>query len=412
MKILFLGALCQEHEEDELISRSKVGLQSAIIRFQWNLISGIEENLGESVDIINMLPVGTYPRYYKKLLVKNSKWHHGKDANDLTLGFVNLPIIKQTMLILKAKREIINWIKKNKNEKICIVMYDLLFPYLMALKNIREEYPEVITCSVVADLPNEFGYKKNDKGIKRQLRNLMGKMQLQEIKKMHCYGLLTEQMKYALNVKENDYVVIEGIANPGQEYQELNNDNKKIILYTGALKSVYGLDILLDAFMGIDDKDYELWICGTGDYQSEILRRSVIDPRIKYLGYHSKKVISELQSKATILVNPRQNIGEYTKYSFPSKIMEYLSTGRPVVAYRLDGIPDEYYKFIIYPDDNSVEKLRETITKVGNMPFENRLEIGCCGREFVLENKNPVVQCKKLLDLLETKLSKARGFIR
>ena len=38
-------------------------------------------------------------------------------------------------------------------------------------------------------------------------------------------------------------------------------------------------------------------------------------------------------------VNPRQNNEEFTKYSFPSKTMEYLASGVPVVAYKLDGIP-------------------------------------------------------------------------
>ena len=49
---------------------------------------------------------------------------------------------------------------------------------------------------------------------------------------------------------------------------------------------------------------------------------------------------------ADVLVNPRPNNEEYTKYSFPSKNIEYLMTGKPVVAYMLDGMPAHYKKFL------------------------------------------------------------------
>jgi len=50
--------------------------------------------------------------------------------------------------------------------------------------------------------------------------------------------------------------------------------------------------------------------------------------------------------KADVLVNPRENNEEYTKYSFPSKNIEYLASGNPVVAYMLDGMGDCYREYI------------------------------------------------------------------
>lgn len=47
-----------------------------------------------------------------------------------------------------------------------------------------------------------------------------------------------------------------------------------------------------------------------------------------------------ISKNADVLVNPRQNDDEYTKYSFPSKNIEYLMTGNAVMAYMLDGIPE------------------------------------------------------------------------
>lgn len=123
--------------------------------------------------------------------------------------------------------------------------------------------------------------------------------------------------------------------------------------------------------------------------------------RIRYWGYLGKDRVCQLQSEAAVLINPRQNIGEYTKYSFPSKIMEYLSSNCPVVAYKLDGIPDEYYQFIFTPLDNTSLELKNTLLKVCEMDYNDRLNICNLAREFIENNKNPIIQCKKIVDLLK-----------
>ena len=53
-----------------------------------------------------------------------------------------------------------------------------------------------------------------------------------------------------------------------------------------------------------------------------------------------------------VLVNPRPNNEEYTKYSFPSKDIEYLSSGKPTVAFLLDGMPKCYQDFLYVVDPN------------------------------------------------------------
>ena len=46
------------------------------------------------------------------------------------------------------------------------------------------------------------------------------------------------------------------------------------------------------------------------------------------------------------MINTRTNESEYTKYSFPSKNIEYLLTGKRVVACMLDGMPNCYREYI------------------------------------------------------------------
>ena len=102
-----------------------------------------------------------------------------------------------------------------------------------------------------------------------------------------------------------------------------------------------------------------------------------------------------------MLVNPRQNTDIFTKYSFPSKTMEYLASGRPVIGYRLDGIPEEYYKYIQLVNDNSVDALKDKIVEVCSLPADERNRIGMTAREFIVREKNPRVQCQKVKAMWE-----------
>ena len=107
-----------------------------------------------------------------------------------------------------------------------------------------------------------------------------------------------------------------------------------------------------------------------------------------------------LQRQATILVNPRRNTEEFTKYSFPSKTMEYLAAGVPVVAYKLDGIPDEYDDYLNYVPDNTPKSLAYLISEICKKSPEEREEMGRRARAFVHDEKNAVKQAQRILDLL------------
>lgn len=394
MKYLLLLSSCSTEEERLLLAKSRVGLQNSIICFQRNLYDGLLSIVKDtdSIDILNMYPIGTYPKYYTDLFIDGYT-----QKNYTSLPIINLPIIKQLYSIFQANKFIKKWIKSNANNQKIIIMYDLLYPYLKVLSTIKCK--NLITCSIIADLPNEYGYHKNERGLKAFIKQRLGNESLTLVSKLNCLGILTKQMSKPLNISNERTVVIEGFSNKNRFFTMLPNCKKTIILYTGLISKEYGIDTLLKSFCLIDDNSFELWICGAGDAIQEIIKYSTSDSRIKYLGYKSQDEIENLQSQASILINPRQNVGEYTKYSFPSKIIEYLSTARPTIAYKLDGIPDIYYNYLFCPKDNSVNALKELIVEVANLPYNVRKQRGLDGRSFILNRTNPAVQMKKLIEL-------------
>ena len=173
-----------------------------------------------------------------------------------------------------------------------------------------------------------------------------------------------------------------------------------IVNNTGTLNYEFGISVLLKAFALIQDENLKLIICGTGAAEKEI--RNCIDKRIIFLGKVSRAQALSLQKHAAILINPRQNNEEFTKYSFPSKTMEYLAAGVPVVAYKLDGIPEEYDKYIVYVSNNAPESLAETILHVLSWSNETRIKFGKAGQSFVLKEKNNLKQTKRILEFIKT----------
>ena len=172
------------------------------------------------------------------------------------------------------------------------------------------------------------------------------------------------------------------------------------IFYGGTLARRYGIMNLVNAVVNSSNKNIELVLCGYGDTSNEITILSQKDSRIKLLGSIPRQEVLKYIRTADLLVNPRTNEGEFTKYSFPSKTMEYLSSGIPTLLYRLPGIPEEYYNYCFSLEKTGVDILQFEIERIAQLPKEYMLELGKKARSFILDMKNPEAQCEKLLSLI------------
>ena len=77
-----------------------------------------------------------------------------------------------------------------------------------------------------------------------------------------------------------------------------------------------------------------------------------------------------------------------------------------MIAYKLDGIPDEYDEYIFYVPDNSVQALREKIQAVCRMPETELLRHGDKAKRYVMTHKNEIAQTQKIVSLLQQERSK------
>lgn len=216
-----------------------------------------------------------------------------------------------------------------------------------------------------------------------------------------AYIFLTEPMNNILNPHKKPYIVIEGFCDIAMNYKSNNLEekyDKNIIVYAGGLNIKYGIDKLIEAVNNLQSNQVELWLFGKGDMVQKIKS----DDKIKYWGVCSNNEIINTEIKATLLINPRPTKDEYTIYSFPSKTLEYMSSGTYTITTRLSGIPKEYYDYcgIIEEDtSDSIKKAIETALSLGKNTLHNR---GMKAKEFVMCNKNNIVQTLKVKKLLNS----------
>ncbi len=399
--IAFLGGLFPNGHEDEIYQNS-IGLYEAGSNsLQWNIVEGLDAINHKQVKIINSLFIGAYPFKYKKFVVKTYRFKHCHNADDINVGYINLYALKQIFRFLSLKSHLKKWAKEPSKNKV-IIAYALTSPFVKSLIFLKKIDPTIKTCIVVPDLPQYMNRTGNGFSIHRGLKKIDMHFIYKNLKHIDYFVLLTEHMKEALRLGHNKYVVVEGIATDVFFNMKFNKMDDGIIriLYTGKLIETNGIINLLEAFKRINNENYRLNICGSGEAEKYVIDAAQLDKRIVYMGQVNHKDILKLQRDATVLVNPRQNSGEYTRYSFPSKNLEYLSSGTPVIAYKLDGIPNEYDEHIFYVADNKVEALQAKILEVCNMSSYVLKQHGEKAKRFVLEEKNKYKQAQKIMELL------------
>ena len=402
LDILFLGKFFPKEKEAEIKLKMKSGMQDAANALQWNIIDGLDLNNCGTVKLLDYLPVDSYPKGYEEREIKEYIFHHTNKYNteDKVVGCSNLTIVKQFCNLSPFLAEVKTWMRDGGKKRKVLLMYTASAIFLQIAKYVKKHCRSIMTCCIIADLP-EFSSAKKLRGI-RKIYNIYETHKTNSLYQyIDKFVLLTDQMAQRLHISV-PYTVVEGIApSDSAEVDESiaqRFKNDKYILYTGTLNYEFGIGTLLEAFALIPDRDIKLIICGFGEAEKDILDSQ--DNRVVYLGRVDRKQALALQRNATILVNPRQNNEEFTKYSFPSKTMEYLASGVPVIAYKLDGIPDEYDTYLRYVPDNSPEVLATEIKNVIHMSDEERKEIGRKAMNYIQKEKNKIVQTKKMLDLI------------
>lgn len=368
LSVLFIGGVFAQENETEIINNTKGYAEFSANIFQKKLINGFIEN-GTDIDVISAPFIGAFPNKYKKSIFigfenEQEKYNYVK--------FNNIWGYRNFSRAAAVKRKIKEFAKEEKSYDL-ILVYSAHEPFLEAAVYAKKFYPNAKICFVVPDLPQYMNLDANRTKAYDILKKIDIRRMNNSMKSVDSFVILTEAMKDMLSVGERPYIVAEGIIEELPQRgdpDDLKENSIKNVVYTGKLNLAFGIKDLVDEFCRLEDENYRLVLCGDGDAREYITEMAATDSRIEYKGQVSPDIAKEIVKNADALVNPRKNDSEYTKYSFPSKNIEYLISGKPVVAYMLDGMPKEYSEFIF--EVNNEKPLRVAIEEALNRSVEKK----------------------------------------
>ena len=397
IQVLMLGFLVEPEyfNERTVVDRYP---QVAARKLELGILDGLVSN-GARIRVVGSFPSSTFPKNHQ-LFFGCRRWWYGS-VPCLRIPFINLPAVKHATRFVTSFFALLSEVLRYGRPDTVFV-YSAHTPYLLAAFLARK------ICGVdyfvmVPDLPQHMNHGLKQPPLWRMFKTIDTKIITKLVARANGVATIT---KYVLSdVPEWEAlpsVVIEGIAEVQSMPERVECAGKPYFLYSGSLNEAYGVGELVRAFAA-SKLDAELWICGSGPLSETIRSYSESDSRIKYLGFLSQDRLATVQRAAIGLLITRPSVDPYVRYSFPSKLLEYMGTGVPVLTTRLPGIPGEYYEFLSIIEECSPRGIIDALGAHLSREADEHKQQGRKALKFVKEFKSPKVAVTPLLHLLESR---------
>ena len=400
MKLLFIGSLINDKTIDKIVKESKIKPSNAPVYFENMLIKGLEE-AGLETTVVSVPTVSTYPRGCIPFWGRRKETlNFGKEV--IWIPCINLLGVKQFCVTVGSYIEVYRWAKKNKRVSDKVIMtYSVYPPYTKAVQ-VMGKFLGIKTCCMVTDLP-EYLYVMSGNG--SGLRSILNKQYSKKMKRIQSdydlYIFLTEHMAERMHVELKPAMLMEGFADESTfaRIGDVPKCDKKTVMYAGRLSEDFNIRALLDGFMMIEG-DYRLWLFGSGDMVDYIRICEKIDNRIQYFGKVERNVLLEHQKAAHLLVSVKSPNEDHANYAFPSKILEYMTSGTAVASTTVGGIPKDYFDYIYAIEEDTAEGICESLERILALDEDELIKSGEKAKEYALTEKLYSRQGRRIVDFL------------
>lgn len=377
MNIWFFGSIIQPEK-----GKSLKGFSPAANKFQLGLSEGLAA-LGDKVTFFSLLPVDK-----KGWQKRTSKpWHINENLK------VYFPDFYEGSGIIKIVTQIYGMLAKcllSSERPDCILAYNANAEWAIPaiLLSAKYKVPSVVIIADYTPICDE----------NRNLQNLLRTIIQQRLCARFKGAVLLSQ--YTKEVMLNKPVLsLEGGINTARFSAKCFNTfhNPCRVMYSGKLDVVNGIDTFIQAAKIISEENVEIWITGKGPMEEYVKKEA--KGKIKYWGFVDDEKVWQLLREADILVSPRKTTLKQNLYNFPSKVLEYLASGKVVVSTKLPSLK-KFEDFLFFCEDNPND-LAKKILSIINMPHDSIIQRVRMGQEFVLNNYNWGIQAKRLHDFID-----------
>ncbi len=357
MNILFCGT----NVPDEIEYNSRM-ISAAGNRYQNNAISCLKDmgNIVENLAFVYMSAEDSLPTNTVRTSEKDS---------DICTDSYNMVQLKDRSMSsrMKAVKKFHRQVRKSVKEADIIMSYNVHYAWLDLPGEARRQGKK--SAVFLADYSGPECFTSPVRKIYAQ--KMLDVMRRYDI----VIGLSPNIEKYLK--KGQKFILLEGGIDE-KMFESFDKDavekkNEAVeFMYSGLLSHVTGVDMLLEAMKIISDRNIRLMITGKGDLEDKVKNVAQADSRIVYAGHLEYDDYLKMLQQADVLVNPRNMDLPENQNNFPSKIMDYLASGKRIVSTRFAGY--EKFSDCIEYMDSSPESLAYAMNKISEEIVKTSVE--------------------------------------
>ncbi len=358
--------------------------------FQEKLIAALQSQGMTHVAALSIYPASRFPQ--------GPVWYSGHTQQDSSAGlwvrcvpYLNLLGVKPFAQFLSMLFGVLSWARKLAWRPQAVVVYNPVqrwtIPALIAAR--LYEAPSVCIAADVQSIERSQGL----------VHFLMHKARAYWLRKFAGVVVLSGLVAEEFLSPNQSWMHLEGGVSPN-DFQ-LSSDARPLthLYYAGTLSVGSGVKLLLEAF-DLLPEEYQLMITGNGPLVDLVSSAAASSSRLSYLGVVSREEQLSLLHQAGILINPRLTSLPENRYNFPSKLLDYLASGRPVISTLTADLAAEYADLVHVCEQENPRALASTITKVASLDPKEVERRRIRAHQKVVTQKSWALQGKRLYEFI------------
>lgn len=393
----FLGFVVPQSRFDELLA-TEAGMPIATHRFGWSLVRALRA-AGNNVIPLSFAPANDFPHNTRVLFRPR---HHSDSAGDIReLGFINVTGLKHVSRYFSARRALDRFAREEDLDWVIVHGTNSSILHAAAHVSRHRSFRFAAVLTDPASMPTRF-----DNRLTLALKKVDRRLITSALGKARAVVVLAPDLAstYAPGIPA---LWMEGIASASgpsakaavpDRFSHLPWD--RTVVYAGHLDKRYGTTDLAHAAANTR-KGWHVLFLGRGPQLNEVKACESSCDRVTYGGMVNDAELRSIYAQAAALVNPRRLDADFIRFTFPSKLLEYMRSGTPVITTKLPTLPPDFVPHL-YLSDHGTEGLMNSIDNFFEIPLQQRKLRSKTAKEFTEVTRSELAQGERITQFLNS----------